>query len=157
MCSFFSRDKENEEENDKESYTDLDDAVQYFSTDPSGLLESIMSSDISLIEIQVTERNAKEFLNVLRIATSRLKSKQTFPSFIDGNAHTVYLRDFILLGSDGDISSSLDKFFTLSRNYLKQYKEVSPYETNHRLAGSVTASLIRIKEVFAGLEYGSDQ
>lgn len=155
--NFFCSLKEQDEDSDKESITDLDAAIEYFSADPTGLLNSIMSFDISLYEIDICEKTFKEFLVVARVATNHIKQKRTFPSFINGIAHRVYLRNFLLEGTDSDLKTTLQTFFTISGNYLKAHKEVKTNDPNHRLGGSLASSLISIKEIFEEIEFATEE
>ncbi len=141
----------------EEPFSNIDDAISYYSSDPIGLIDNIMSSDISLLEIQAPETNIKDHTILLRRFAAMLERDASLTSYIDANIHNLYLRNYILEGSTGDIRSSIESFFSLARRFLVAYKGVPSNDVNYRLSGSIASNLIRVKEVFAGIEFNDTE
>lgn len=139
--------------NNKE-LTSIDDAIEYYSTNSKDLYNSIVSSDISLMTINSANSSMKEHCTQLRTFIRVLETNSTLNSFVPISVTDVSLKNYLLDGSEGDLSSSLESYFIASRKFLKLYKKVSHNEVNNRLLSSFAANLIYIKEVFAGIQYG---
>lgn len=155
LRSLFSSKPKAAEEEVKE-FTDIRDAIEYFGTDPSGLLKEIMSSDISLLEITVAEKNIAEYKKTLRSVTGHLARQDIRGTYIEGAKHTVYLRSFLIDGSDNDLHSSIESFYTLAKNFLINFERIKTSDVKYRLYGSISANLINLKQILAGIEFKED-
>lgn len=138
--------------NEDDPVTSLDISIRYYQEDPEDLFNSIMSSDISLIEVNTASLTLKEYTNMLRNITYPLSKGITLTGFIAVKEDTIYLKDFLFSNCSGDLKSELEAFFNMSKGFLNEYKKLTPKDTNYRLVSSLASNVIYLSEVFSSLD-----
>ena len=136
--------------------SDIDIAIAYYSKSPDALYSAIVSSDISLLRTHAAQHTLKEYIVLLRNVSQALEKSITLTGYIDANHCQVYLREFLLRSLDEDLSSSLQSFFTHSRRFLSNHKQLTTKDTNYRLTISLVANVIHLQQLFSSIQKGNE-